>query len=136
MEYKKDLLGSQNIPDFAMQPAKPAEEFDPTVYDKLYEAMTKPVDKSPEEEEISVPTYVEPEEEPVSEVEAEPASIEEPELEAEPESVFETEDVVLVSGDAAEEEEIEEEVEPVCLEAQEVAKDEVTPVMAAKAPSL
>ncbi|NLY70346.1 MAG: DUF3794 domain-containing protein [Clostridiales bacterium] len=136
MEYKKDLFGTQNIPDFAMQPAKPAEEFDPTVYDKLYEAMTKPVDKSPEEEEISVPTYVEPEEEPVSEVEAEPASIEEPELEAEPESVFETEDVVLVSGDAAEEEEIEEEVEPVYLEDQEVAKDEVTPVMAAKAPSL
>ena len=43
MEYKNDLFGTENIPDFAMQPAKPAEEFDPTVYDKLYEAMTKPL---------------------------------------------------------------------------------------------
>lgn len=123
MEYKKDLFGTENIPDFAMQPAKPAEEFDPTVYDKLYEAMTKPVDKSPEEEEITVSTYVE--DEPVSTLEPE----------TEPESVFETEDVVLVSSDSVEDVE-EEEVEPVYVEEQEVVKDEVAPVMAAKAPTL
>ena len=39
MEYKKDFLDGEKIPDFALQPAKPASTFDPTVYDKLFESM-------------------------------------------------------------------------------------------------
>jgi len=41
MEYKKDLFETENIPDYALQPAKPADEFDPSVYDKLFAAMTQ-----------------------------------------------------------------------------------------------
>lgn len=39
MEYKKDFLGGENIPDFALQPARPASTFDPTAYDKLFENL-------------------------------------------------------------------------------------------------
>lgn len=50
MEYKKDMFDTENIPKFAMQPAKPAEEFDASVYDRLYEAMTELSDETTKQE--------------------------------------------------------------------------------------
>ncbi len=49
MEYRKDLFEGENIPDFALQPAKPASTFeqtppfDATVYDRLYESLSQQV---------------------------------------------------------------------------------------------
>ena len=54
MEYKKEPFSTEEIPDFAMQPAKPAEDGDPTVYDRLYANMTEaqPINEA---EEASTP---------------------------------------------------------------------------------
>ncbi|MGI6733365.1 MAG: SPOCS domain-containing protein [Anaerovoracaceae bacterium] len=55
MEYKKDFLDEENIPDFALQPAKPASTFDPTIYDKLFENMRQSAaakEESPEGEKL------------------------------------------------------------------------------------
>ena len=41
MEFKKGLFDGENIPDFALQPARPAASFDPTVYDRLFENLKK-----------------------------------------------------------------------------------------------
>jgi hypothetical protein len=46
MEYKKEFFNDENIPDFALQPAKPASSFDPTVYDRLFENLKQPVEQA------------------------------------------------------------------------------------------
>ncbi len=60
MEYKKDFLDGEKIPDFALQPAKAASTFDPTVYDKLFESMRQRATAEAQEQVVvaEVPTEV------------------------------------------------------------------------------
>ena len=51
MEYNKDLFPTEEVPDYAMQPAKQAEAFDPSVYDRLYANMTPAASPPPQEQE-------------------------------------------------------------------------------------
>ena len=52
MEYNKGFFEEENIPDFALQPAKPASAFDTTVYDKLFETKDQPAEAAAQIDEI------------------------------------------------------------------------------------
>lgn len=114
MEYKSDFFDKENIPDFALQPAKPTSAFDPTVYDKLFETL-KQSDKTEVQAEAraeDTPTVQTEEPEPAVEIVAaelpkaevpEPVSIEVADAEAKAETETETdaaEDEVAVAVDS------------------------------------
>lgn len=97
MEYKKDFLDGENIPDFALKPAKPASTFDPTVYDKLFESMRQATTPEAEEQAVAAEVQSEvPEVEPVvaEAPESEPAVVELPEAEPVVAEVSEVEPVI------------------------------------------
>ena len=54
MEYNKGFFEEENIPDFALQPAKPASAFDTTVYDKLFETKDQPAEAAAQIDEPAV----------------------------------------------------------------------------------
>lgn len=51
MEYNKNFFDPETIPDYALQPAKPAEEFDAAAYDHLYRALSGEKEDLPAEPE-------------------------------------------------------------------------------------
>ncbi|GAB1475778.1 DUF3794 domain-containing protein [Bacillota bacterium] len=114
MEYKNDLINEENIPDFALQPARPASSFDPTVYDRLFENLKQAAG------EIEVT-------EPIEEVEevAEAEPVEEAEEVAAAEPVEEAEEVAAA-------EPVEEAEEVAAAAAPPHIKEELTPISAGR----
>lgn len=104
MEYNKNMFDPETIPDYALQPAKPAEEFDAAAYDHLYRTLAgekESLPVAPVEPILAAETFSEAEEEPevtaFSEPDGEPvavATIETiPAAPVEPALVMETEPV-------------------------------------------
>lgn len=128
MEYKKDFLDEENIPDFALRPAKPASTFDPTIYDKLFENMRKSAEAATKEEEEPAAAE-EPE---AVAVPVEPAAVDEPvvaEIAGEPETVGEPSAAEITEEPAAVDETIALEV-PAELEIIDEHEQETIPVAA------
>ncbi len=53
MEYKNNVFDSETIPDYALQPARPEEEFDAAAYDHLYRALSDEKEALPMEPEAA-----------------------------------------------------------------------------------
>ncbi len=53
MEYKNNVFDSESIPEYALQPAKPEEEFDQAAYDHLYKALSAEKEALPMEPETA-----------------------------------------------------------------------------------